>query len=61
MERHSQPDDAPLPAATLEGQLREMYARAAYTHKTHEKMADRYIARYGGCQRTCRVTSRELL
>lgn len=34
------------PAASLEGQLREMYARAAYTHKTHEKMADRYISRY---------------
>lgn len=31
---------------TLEGQLREMYGRAAYTHKTHEKMADQYIARY---------------
>jgi hypothetical protein len=46
MERHFPPDDATLPAATLEGQLREMYARAAYTHKTHEKMADRYIARY---------------
>lgn len=31
---------------TLEGQLREMYGRVAYTHKTHEKMADRYVARY---------------
>ncbi len=31
---------------TLEGQLREMYGRAAYTHKTHEKMADRSIAKY---------------
>ncbi|MDM0110584.1 SLATT domain-containing protein [Variovorax sp. J22R133] len=30
----------------LESQLREMYARAAYTHKTHQKMADNYIARY---------------
>jgi hypothetical protein len=46
MEQHSRPDDVTAPAATLEGQLREMYARAAYTHKTHEKMADRYIARY---------------
>jgi ElaB/YqjD/DUF883 family membrane-anchored ribosome-binding protein len=47
MEQHSRPDDAQVvPATTLEGQLREMYARAAYTHKTHEKMADRYIARY---------------
>ena len=31
---------------TLVGQLREMYGRVAYTHKAHEKMADRYIARY---------------
>lgn len=31
---------------TLEGQLREMYGRAAYTHKTHEKMADQSIAKY---------------
>ncbi|HKR40313.1 MAG TPA: SLATT domain-containing protein [Paraburkholderia sp.] len=34
------------PVSTLEGQLREMYGRAAYTHKTHEKMADRYFTRY---------------
>lgn len=31
---------------TLEGQLREMYGRVAYTHKTHEKMADHCIVRY---------------
>lgn len=31
---------------TLVGQLREMYGRVAYTHKTHEKMADRCITRY---------------
>lgn len=30
----------------LEGQIREMYGRAAYTHKTHQKMADTYVARY---------------
>ncbi|KAF7960296.1 hypothetical protein AWV80_35000 [Cupriavidus sp. UYMU48A] len=30
----------------MEGQVREMYGRAAYTHKTHQKMADHYIARY---------------
>ncbi|ARP86646.1 SLATT domain-containing protein [Bordetella genomosp. 9] len=30
----------------LEGQLREMYGRAAYTHKTHQKMADQYVTRY---------------
>ncbi len=34
------------PTSGLEGQLREMYGRAAYTHKTHQKMADNYIARY---------------
>lgn len=33
-------------STALEGQLREMYGRAAYTHKTHQKMADGYIARY---------------
>lgn len=32
--------------SSLEGQLREMYGRAAYTHKTHEKMADNYVCRY---------------
>lgn len=39
---------AVIPSAmtSLEGQLREMYGRAAYTHKTHEKMADGYICRY---------------
>ncbi|MBU9427234.1 SLATT domain-containing protein [Burkholderia gladioli] len=47
MALHSPNDAQPAePAATLEGQLREMYGRAAYTHKTHEKMADRYFARY---------------
>jgi hypothetical protein len=47
MEHPSQPEaDFVVAATTLEGQLREMYGRAAYTHKTHEKMADRYIARY---------------
>lgn len=38
--------DTVQPAITLESQLREMYGRAAYTHKTHEKMADRYTTRY---------------
>jgi hypothetical protein len=37
---------APPAMSSLEGQLREMYGRAAYTHKTHEKMADGYIRRY---------------
>jgi hypothetical protein len=31
---------------TLAGQVREMYGRVAYTHKTHEKMADAYVRRY---------------
>lgn len=31
---------------TLDGQICEMYGRAAYTHKTHEKMADIYVRRY---------------
>lgn len=34
------------PSSALEGQLREMYGRAAYTHKTHQKMADNYVTRY---------------
>lgn len=36
----------PLSPQTVEGQLREMYGRVAYTHKTHEKMADRYVTQY---------------
>ena len=41
------PNELPFPPMkSLESQLREMYGRAAYTHKTHEKMADGYIARY---------------
>lgn len=32
--------------SALESQLREMYGRAAYTHKTHQKMADDYVSRY---------------
>lgn len=44
---NSQTDATPRTVpTTLESQLREMYGRAAYTHKTHEKMADGYIARY---------------
>ncbi|AOI66348.1 MULTISPECIES: SLATT domain-containing protein [Burkholderia] len=47
MALHSPNDAQPeVTVATLEGQLREMYGRAAYTHKTHEKMADRYFTRY---------------
>ncbi|WP_258307402.1 SLATT domain-containing protein [Alcaligenes faecalis] len=34
------------PNMALDGQLREMYGRAAYTHKTHQKMADNYVTRY---------------
>lgn len=47
MEQASQPEGtAPGSTKTLESQLREMYGRAAYTHKTHEKMADIYVLRY---------------
>jgi len=47
MEQHSQAEKLATSVNTsLEGQLREMYGRAAYTHKTHEKMADGYIKRY---------------
>jgi hypothetical protein len=47
MELPSRPD-APSGQlnSTLESQLREMYGRVAYTHKTHEKMADGYVSRY---------------
>lgn len=33
-------------SSTLNDQLREMYGRVAYTHKTHEKMADGYVRHY---------------
>lgn len=46
MEQSFQPDVPTTARTSLEGQLREMYGRAAYTHKTHEKMADGYIRRY---------------
>ncbi|OYY94437.1 MAG: hypothetical protein B7Y41_06270 [Hydrogenophilales bacterium 28-61-23] len=47
MEQPSPIESKATPSAmTVEGQLREMYGRVAYTHKTHEKMADSYIARY---------------
>lgn len=48
MEATSPPDSAapPLVGTSLESQLREMYGRVAYTHKTHEKMADGYVGRY---------------
>ncbi|MDO9437720.1 SLATT domain-containing protein [Hydrogenophaga sp.] len=47
MDQSSPSNGSSRPApTTLESQLREMYGRAAYTHKTHEKMADGYIGRY---------------
>lgn len=42
----AQTSQASVPSSALESQLREMYGRAAYTHKTHQKMADNYVARY---------------
>lgn len=48
MEPPSLNSDEEMPTMkTLEGQLREMYGRVAYTHKAHEKMADGYVFRYG--------------
>ncbi len=32
--------------SNLDDQLREMYGRVAYSHKTHEKMADGYIRQH---------------
>jgi hypothetical protein len=47
MEQASHPDTTEKPApTTINSQLREMYGRVAYTHKTHEKMADSYVRRY---------------
>jgi len=46
METHSPVSTPATPGETLEGQLREMYGRVAYTHKTHEKMADAYTWRH---------------
>ena len=40
METHSQTDDPSEAQLILEGQLRELYGRAVYSHKTHEKCAD---------------------
>ena len=40
METHSQTDDPTEAQLILEGQLRELYGRAVYSHKTHEKCAD---------------------
>ncbi|MBB6580157.1 SLATT domain-containing protein [Ralstonia solanacearum] len=55
MEQHSPPNNtASSGPPTLEGQLREMYGRAAYTHKTHEKMADGYVRRYR-CIKTAEI------
>lgn len=40
------PVDPPSASHNLDSQLREIYGRVAYTHKTHEKMADSYVFRY---------------
>ena len=45
MEAPSPPDERPV-RTTIQSQLREIYGRVAYTHKTHEKMADGYVSRY---------------
>lgn len=47
MEQAFQADlHGPAAMSTLRGQLREIYGRAAYTQKTHEKMADNCIIKY---------------
>ena len=40
MEAHSQANILSEPKQVLEGQLRELYGRVVYSHKTHEKCAD---------------------
>lgn len=39
-ELHSQTDDTPRSRSVFEGQIRECFGRAVYSHKTHEKCAD---------------------
>ena len=48
MEPHSQTNDSSKTKQVLEGQLRECFGRAVYSHKTHEKCADilvKYLSR----------------
>ena len=45
METHSQINDSPESKQVLEGQLRECFGRAVYSHKTHEKHADILVKR----------------
>ena len=40
METPSRTDDSPEPMNAFEGQLKELFGRAVYSHKTHEKCAD---------------------
>jgi hypothetical protein len=44
LEAHSLTDDTPESRGILEGQLREEYGRVVYSHKTHEKDADRLLS-----------------
>ena len=43
MEAHSQVNDPQESRRVLEGQLRECFGRAVYSHKTHEKSADSLV------------------
>ena len=45
MEHHSQTNAISESRKILEGQLRESFGRAVYSHKTHEKCADILLAR----------------
>ena len=42
---HSRTDDSTEPKQVFEGQIRELYGRAVYSHKTHEKRADILLIR----------------
>jgi len=45
LEQDFQVEDSPQTRRLLEGQLRECYGRAVYSHKTHEKCADILLSR----------------
>ena len=51
MEAHSRTDDSTNPKHVFEGQIRELYGRAVYSHKTHEKCADILLKRLSWIKR----------
>jgi hypothetical protein len=44
LEPHSQTSDTEQSRVVLEDQIRELYGRTVYSHKTHEKCADNHLA-----------------